>query len=1202
MNEDNRKRVYDVLKEQTGYLDSYEDFNKAFDASEDNRRRVYDVLKNQTGYLDSYEDFTKGMSAPATSVAQQVIDEYDRSNRSLRTTPPIVLDNPAGSPKIPGYDAVGRLYELMERNKPSLNELVKKNSQDKPESVNDRDTFQTPIYENALRVANRMRKEQAMRSEDYGYRPSIAEPIGRKKNTFEQEEERRIDELYHPKKVENESDVLENYRNRFVLSIRGGKLDSELAEKRGEVEAKYLQAFTQSPEYQDLLRLGASAEEINEKFYQQYGDAINVELRPYENAIFQEMASRYRGRIQEEFTQLQKQRSTDQLKALAGEVDELSKQAHKNLQRRAPSSGNAMNALMGSRNYTQSSEEERRQAGMLNAAKRLIEQSQEIVAEAGKKGGTNFVAGLGRGLRDNMDWENFTFGLADMADALYLNNALEKYEAGNTLSEAEQKLLEASAVNMAIQGFYSSDLGRGYNAGRVTAESLPFMLEFIANPISGSSNAIAKSLLKFGLRRFGRAGSFGARVAGSTGAALGMTGTTGVPRVVSGTMERLNQNYDYYLDGNGDLQVQKTGNVGTLEAMGKSIASTALENQSEMVLNAFRVFRPYLRQLEKALPGGVNSFMQMVKESRPGQLYREVKNNPTLRELVQRTQFQGFPQEYLEEVYNNFSNIPLGDMTLEEATDFDNNLDIILGLTPTFLAFGMIGVGSMATERYQNRKHMERIFGKMTDEQRKKFEELQRMSKINGNEDIKNFIKITMADPELTQEQKRDEIDYAFAIAKQNAMDEIQEAETQDRIDTETEDIAGHSDPSTNTYTEAERIYMNDVGEWVKEPGYIVGWQDPEKERFPYWIPEGAEFTPENTRLLRPGEWDATTVKSMPTQEVIDETAQAIREDAAAQAQRESTYSPDIVPYNQLEPGKSSFYDKDGNLYEVGNIDTDTQNYMMLVTSPDGKQIASRPFSEEEYLSIRQAQIDAEESAARQGQQPVSTNQPQSNGQPGSETAPSSLQGERQESQQPLTPQQQEVESIRQAGVDEEVIRNTIADRVKKAKAALDKAERQAKAPVKDAKTVKEEMSARKKALDEARAVYEGWKALLSPEPVTQVQQTQEDAGARRLPQGRSLAPEEADALLADMESRAEVAPELELTIENWDAQFGADALVQTPIGKVKMGENQFAKMMRQGRNGKLGMVKPTLENPDAIIEEKGGNVDEKNDTVQNFV
>lgn len=34
------------------------------------------------------------------------------------------------------------------------------------------------------------------------------------------------------------------------------------------------------------------------------------------------------------------------------------------------------------------------------------------------------------------------------------------------------------------------------------------------------------------------------------------------------------------------------------------------------------------------------------------------------------------------------------------------------------------------------------------------------------------------------------------------------------------------------------------------------------------------------------------------------------------------------------------------------------------------------------------------------------------------------------------------------------------------------------------------------------------------------------------------------------------------------------------------MGENQFAKLMRQGREGKLGMIKPTLENPHAIVEE----------------
>ena len=84
-----------------------------------------------------------------------------------------------------------------------------------------------------------------------------------------------------------------------------------------------------------------------------------------------------------------------------------------------------------------------------------------------------------------------------------------------------------------------------------------------------------------------------------------------------------------------------------------------------------------------------------------------------------------------------------------------------------------------------------------------------------------------------------------------------------------------------------------------------------------------------------------------------------------------------------------------------------------------------------------------------------------------------------------------------------------------------------------------------------------------------------------------SLSQEEAQVLITEMEANAEVAPEIELTIENWDSLFGEDGIVETPIGEVKMGENQFTKLMRQGRDGKLGMVKPTLENPDVIIEDE---------------
>lgn len=95
---------------------------------------------------------------------------------------------------------------------------------------------------------------------------------------------------------------------------------------------------------------------------------------------------------------------------------------------------------------------------------------------------------------------------------------------------------------------------------------------------------------------------------------------------------------------------------------------------------------------------------------------------------------------------------------------------------------------------------------------------------------------------------------------------------------------------------------------------------------------------------------------------------------------------------------------------------------------------------------------------------------------------------------------------------------------------------------------------------------------------------------------GRKLSPEEADALLSAMEANAEVAPELELTPENWENEFGEDGKVQTSIGEVKMGENQLAKLFLKKRENEFGMIKPTLEKPDVIIEEKsteneGGNV-----------
>lgn len=82
------------------------------------------------------------------------------------------------------------------------------------------------------------------------------------------------------------------------------------------------------------------------------------------------------------------------------------------------------------------------------------------------------------------------------------------------------------------------------------------------------------------------------------------------------------------------------------------------------------------------------------------------------------------------------------------------------------------------------------------------------------------------------------------------------------------------------------------------------------------------------------------------------------------------------------------------------------------------------------------------------------------------------------------------------------------------------------------------------------------------------------------------LTKEEAGSFVSEMERNAVPSPEVELTKENWDAAFGNSREIDTPVGKVKMGENQYTKLLNRKRSVYFGMIKPTLENPDIILEE----------------
>ena len=84
---------------------------------------------------------------------------------------------------------------------------------------------------------------------------------------------------------------------------------------------------------------------------------------------------------------------------------------------------------------------------------------------------------------------------------------------------------------------------------------------------------------------------------------------------------------------------------------------------------------------------------------------------------------------------------------------------------------------------------------------------------------------------------------------------------------------------------------------------------------------------------------------------------------------------------------------------------------------------------------------------------------------------------------------------------------------------------------------------------------------------------------------GHSLTEEEAKSILSQMENIAEEAPDIAFTPENWKMLFGEDGKISTPLGVVKMGENQYGKLALRERTSYFGMIHPTLTEPHVIIE-----------------
>lgn len=374
----------------------------------------------------------------------------------------------------------------------------------------------------------------------------------------------------------------------------------------------------------------------------------------------------------------------------------------------------------------------------LEAAKNAMTNARELIEEADKSvnegnfGG--FVKGSLRGFGDKLfDVRTWDMGASDSKDNVALYNALKKFDKGEKLTESEQMLLDAKSVELATNAYFGSYIGRGYKAGMVTAQSLPFMIEMAVNPASATGTSMQSRLAKYALDRFSKRGAsraatiLGTKAAGMAGRAIGdaagaaiMAGTTGAMRVAGDAVDRINGSVETDVDENGrTIFAGHEKGESTGKAIAKAFTANAIENHSEML---GEYFEPALGSLTKLGKSGMNK-IGLGKVTKFIDEVHATDAAKLIDDFHKYTKWNGTIGEYAEEVAGNIENaILVGDSTLDSSDDtgvfnLDQNIDTFLGVALMGGVFSTIRTAAWRTPKYRARKEME----KARDEAKKKF-------------------------------------------------------------------------------------------------------------------------------------------------------------------------------------------------------------------------------------------------------------------------------------------------------------------------------------------------------------------------------------------------------------------------------------------------------------------------------------------------
>lgn len=508
------------------------------------------------------------------------------------------------------------------------------------------------------------------------------------------------------------------------------------------------------------------------------------------------------------------------------------------------------------RNWIQRSEGVPTEEGMalnrrindLETAQRTMRNAQRIIDEAdhNAQGGTfskwlesSFAGGAARGFGQKFfDIDTWDMGLSDMQDATGLLSALQAFDSGKELTESQQILLDAKAVELATNAYFGSYVGRGYKAGQVTAESIPFMIEMCLNPAAGTGNAAENMLARYAIKRFGKdtvkrnakkyvASKVGARVTGDIVGSATMAATTGAIGVTADAIDRSNGQVQFDTDeeGNSIFAGHSEGDDFST-AFGKAFAARTIENYSELFGEYFApVLEPVVGAIGKGFTKAagskvgsklglesVNDFMQNVAASDVAKIVTDFEKH---------ARWNGVFGEYVEEVAGGIMNaLVVGDQTLDTNPDtgvfnLDNNIDTFLGVSLMGGFMSAVKTAGYRTPKYRARQDMKAkddaaaaVFGNQDT-----WGDIRNTLAFGEDADVRQKLAEVLSNPDITPVQRAAVLEYAQAVETYRGMLQGENKKRDDedadpvQTDAETSFDNGYSLESDQEKNDAKNMY-----------------------------------------------------------------------------------------------------------------------------------------------------------------------------------------------------------------------------------------------------------------------------------------------------------------------------------------------------------------------------------------------------------